>query len=210
MITLIYNKDGKIVLQTRQPNQTQKDEGIEVENIPEPEEKEGKRAELYYTEADGLFYQYRDRPLTDKEFRDQFKTPDQIYKELDLSTATLQQVKDAKMAQLDYLCSQEIMQGFDYTIDSTSYRFSLSIKAQQNFTGTQNRFDKGKITQIEWTVLNNSNGNIERITLDQATFESITDVVFDTIDTNVQRLRNTLQPQVESATTVEEVESVEW
>lgn len=41
--------------------------GIFVESVPEPENRPGKSAMLKYSEADGLYYEYTDRPLTPKE-----------------------------------------------------------------------------------------------------------------------------------------------
>lgn len=141
---------------------------------------------------------------------DRIKTASEKYKELDLATATLDEVKDAKMAQLDEACNISIINGFNYTINSVSYHFSCSISAQANFQGTDTLFKDGVITEAEWTVANNSTGKIERIILDQTTFNTLKFEVFKHIDVNVKRLRNTLEPLVESATTNQEIDSIVW
>lgn len=41
--------------------------GILVDSIPEPENLPGKSAVLKYSEADGLYYEYVDRPMTHEE-----------------------------------------------------------------------------------------------------------------------------------------------
>jgi hypothetical protein len=139
------------------------------------------------------------------------KSADQKYAELLADeSATIDEVKSAKLAQLDEACSNAIVSGFDYTVNTVSYHFSCSLSAQANFQGTDTLFKDGTITQAEWTVVNNSTGAIERIILDNATFNAIKLEVFKHINSNVSKLRNTLQPQVDSATTKAEVDAIAW
>jgi hypothetical protein len=139
------------------------------------------------------------------------KSADQKYTELVADeSATLDEVKPAKLAQLDEACSIAIVGGFNYTIGTKNYLFSCSLSAQANFQGTDTLFKDGTITQAEWTVVNNSTGATERIILDNATFNAIKLEVFKHINSNVSKLRNTLQPQVDSATTKAEVDAIVW
>jgi hypothetical protein len=144
------------------------------------------------------------------DFQNQFKTADEKYKEIDLSTADNTTVKKLKLAQLQELCTKTITEGFDFTVNSISYRFSCSLEAQANFQGADTLFKDSLITQAEWTVLNNSNGKIERILLNKTTFDSIKLQVFTHINSNISRLRNTLQPQVEAALTNQDIDKVVW
>jgi hypothetical protein len=114
------------------------------------------------------------------------------------------------MSQLEEACSSAITSGFDFTVNSVSYKFSCSLEAQANFQGADTLFKDGSITEAEWTVVNNSNGKIERVTLDMATFNSIKLQVFSHINSKISRLRNELQPLVESATTNADVDAVVW
>jgi hypothetical protein len=41
--------------------------GVFVDSVPEPENQPGKAAVLKYSEADGLYYEYVDRPLAQDE-----------------------------------------------------------------------------------------------------------------------------------------------
>jgi hypothetical protein len=127
-----------------------------------------------------------------------------------LTGTTLDQIKLKKIEELDKECGITIENGFDYTIGTTSYHFSCSLSAQANFQGTDTLFKDGAITQAEWTVVNNATGKIERIMLDNATFNAIKLEVFKHINSNVSKLRNTLQPQVDSATTKAEVDAIAW
>jgi len=138
------------------------------------------------------------------------KTADDIYNELDFTTATLDQVKQAKINQLNYFCNKAILEGFDYTINNISYHFSLSMEAQANFTGTDAMFKEGLLTSVKWTVVNNATGLVERVELDKATFDLVKLEAFNTINLNISKFRDTLQTQVENATTIEEVQSVVW
>jgi hypothetical protein len=114
------------------------------------------------------------------------------------------------MSQLEEACSSAITSGFDFTVGGTSYKFSCSLEAQANFQGADTLFKDGSITEAEWTVVNNSNGKIERVVLDMATFNSIKLQVFTHINSKISRLRNELQPLVESATTNADVDAVVW
>jgi hypothetical protein len=127
-----------------------------------------------------------------------------------LSGNTLDQLKEKKINELDEACNLAIINGFDYTIDTVSYHFSCSLSAQANFQGTDTLFKDGAITQAEWTVVDNATGKIERILIDNATFNAIKLEVFKHINSNVSQFRNTLQPQVEDALTKEEVASIVW
>jgi len=143
--------------------------------------------------------------------QEQLETPIDTYNEvINNPDSTLEQLKQAKIDQLDYLCSAEILKGFDYTINSTSYHFSLSIKAQSNFTGTNALFQEGRITNKRWTVVNNETGKIERIDLDKSTFDELKMEVDRVVDDNVSRFRDTLEPQVETATSKDDVENIKW
>jgi hypothetical protein len=152
------------------------------------------------------------KPLSEQvsALSEQLKSADEKYRELNVTTADLATLKSAKMSQLEEACSSAITSGFDFTVNSISYKFSCSLEAQANFQGADTLFKDGSITEAEWTVVNNANGKIERVTLDMATFNSIKLQVFTHINSKISRLRNTLQPLVESATTNADVDAVVW
>ncbi|MED1201936.1 hypothetical protein [Heyndrickxia acidicola] len=186
-----------------------------VDSIPHPNPQPGQSPVLYFNPTDKTFsYEYVDTPPTPEEqlkaLQDQLKTADQKYKELDLTTAALADVRNAKMVQLDEACNNTIVAGFDATVNGTSYKFSCSLAAQANFQGTDTLFKDGAITQAEWTVINTNTGKTERINIDQTTFNTLKLQVFQHINSNISKLRNTLQPQVEEATTNADVDKINW
>jgi hypothetical protein len=152
------------------------------------------------------------KPLSEQvsALSEQLKSADEKYRELNVTSTDLTTLKSAKMSQLEEACSSAITNGFDFTVGGTSYKFSCSLEAQANFQGADTLFKDGSITEAEWTVVNNSNGKIERVALDMTTFNSIKLQVFSHINSKISRLRNTLQPLVESATTNADVDAVVW
>jgi hypothetical protein len=126
------------------------------------------------------------------------------------SAELLQMAKDAKIAELTAKCDETILTGFSYTINAVPYHFFLTPEAQRNFQGAYQRFKDSKITVIRWTVLNNATGEWTRIDLDWLNFEPIADNYFDIVDSNIRKLRDTLEPQVMTATTIEAIGSIVW
>ncbi|HEX3075036.1 MAG TPA: hypothetical protein VHP30_15590 [Ignavibacteriales bacterium] len=114
------------------------------------------------------------------------------------------------MSQLDEACNMAITSGFTSTVGTTEYLFSCSLSAQANFQGTDALFKDALITEAQWTVVNVSTGAIERVILNQTDFSSVKLQVFQHINANISKFRNTLQPQVETATTNAEVDAIVW
>lgn len=138
------------------------------------------------------------------------KTADERYKGLDLASTPLSDLKKAKMEQLDEACNLSIVNGFEHTLGTKNYLFSCSLSAQSNFTGTDLLFKDGTITQAEWTVVDVVTDNVERVILNQTDFNAVKLKVFQHINSNISKFRNTLQPQVEVATTNNEVDLIVW
>lgn len=142
---------------------------------------------------------------------EQLKTPDDKYKEIEANPdTTLEELKKAKMEQLDYLCSVNIVKGFDFTINGESKHFSLSLVAQSNMQETGAMFRDGITTSEKWTVVDNATGKTERVDLDEATFNDVRNAGRVVVRDSVSKLRDTLEPQVHAATTVDEVKAITW
>lgn len=120
----------------------------------------------------------------------------------------LQIVKEVKMQELSEACQKEIYGYFDVQIGSTTYSFSFDQEAQANFNSTMLLFMQGIISEIDWTA---HKGDItERITLNKETFEQIYRIGFQRKNELINRLRKELQPMVENAQTIEEVQQIMW
>lgn len=140
----------------------------------------------------------------------EIQTAEQKYNRLDKNITSIEDLKRFKMEMLDEACNKAIVNGFDFIVNEISYRFSCSITAQANFQGTDTLFKDGFISEAEWTVINTTTGAIERIMIDKAIFNQLKLEVFMHINSNISKLRNFLQPLVESATSIEEVDSINW
>lgn len=104
-----------------------------------------------------------------------------------------------KLASLRKDCSEAIYGYFNSTVDGIEYRFSCDAEAQSNFEKVDRAFEKDRITTINWTAYD-ANNNIVRLSLDYVKFEGIYMSHLQHIQGNISRLRDTLQPEVESAT----------
>lgn len=78
MIYLKFEQDGTVSTQHFMPfderyglgktrEELEAEGGVFVDTVPEPENRPGKSAVLKYSEADGLYYEYIDRPMTQEE-----------------------------------------------------------------------------------------------------------------------------------------------
>jgi hypothetical protein len=116
--------------------------------------------------------------------------------------------KELKLIYFGKVCQEQILGYFKATVNGVEYDFSFDREAQQNFTGTLALFTEGLITEMEWTAW--LNGQAERIILDKPTFLSIINVAFAHKNSKISHLRNDIQPLIEQATTIAEVEAISW
>ena len=120
----------------------------------------------------------------------------------------LQQAKGLKDTELNKACENAILSGFNHVINGVEYHFSFDIEAQINFQGSAKLLDDGVVEEIKWTVRNN--GQYERISINKSIMDELTLVILQHKDENISKYRDELMPQVEDATTVEEVKKIEW
>lgn len=120
----------------------------------------------------------------------------------------LKVIKEDKMDELTKQCQEDILGYFNAKIGEVEYRFSFDYEAQQNFNGTLSFFDRGLIPNVQWTAY--KDGEAIRITLTEEEFMNVVMTAFAFKNSKISRLRNELQPLVEKAETIEEVESIKW
>ncbi|MCD4839758.1 DUF4376 domain-containing protein [Neobacillus sedimentimangrovi] len=121
---------------------------------------------------------------------------------------TLQKAKKFKIQEMSNRCNAEILGYFKAIVNGVEYEFSFDQEAQTNFIGTLSLFNNGMIEEAEWTAW--KNGEVNRLTLTKQQFMQVVKAAFDHKDSNVKRFRNELQPMIEQATTIEEVEAIDW
>lgn len=149
-----------------------------------------------------------DKPLPQPNWKPVFKNG--VWVETVKTVDLLTPAKIAKISELETKCDSAIVNGFDYSVNGVSYRFSCSLAAQANFQGADALFKDGTISEVEWTVTNNTSGVVERISFGVDIFNELKLQVFNHINSNVSKLRNTLQLRVEGATTQSELDAIVW
>ncbi|QKE74776.1 hypothetical protein HPK19_19440 [Arthrobacter citreus] len=120
----------------------------------------------------------------------------------------LEIAKTKKMSDLGTECDNTILGRFKATIDGVEYLFSNDSVAQANFDKLMFAFDKGFLTEIRWTAYD-MEGNVVRVLITPPTMITLFVAHLTHIQENIVKLRDILQPQVESAT-VEELELITW
>lgn len=120
-----------------------------------------------------------------------------------------QKAKETKLAELRQKCNETILGRFPADVDGVTYWFSCDTEAQANFDKVDRAFDKGRMTQIGWTAYT-ADGEVVRLTLDAINFEPVYLGHLYHIQANIAKLRDMLQPRLESVTTAEEVMKISW
>jgi hypothetical protein len=120
----------------------------------------------------------------------------------------LMQAKSDKLAEMTAVCEEQILGYFEATVNTVAYLFSFDREAQQNFNGTLTFFSEGLITEVEWTV--HLNDKVTRISMSKDQFMTVVVTAFSHKNMNISKLRNDIQPRIENAVTLEEVNAISW
>lgn len=120
----------------------------------------------------------------------------------------LERAKNNKMEELQKKCQETIEAGFSYNYNDTEYWFSLDAEAQSNFISAYQIMRDGLITEVPWTV--KVNNEYSRLIINVEMMKDISNLILLHKTNNIAKFRDILSPIVESATTIEEVESITW
>jgi membrane peptidoglycan carboxypeptidase len=121
-------------------------------------------------------------------------------------------LKKAKMIELEQACGQAIVGTFTAQVNGVTYSFSNSTSAQSNFKDAKDAWTYGYIpnTQtIKWTAYD-SNGNVVRLDLTEEQFDPVNIARMTWQQTNVSKLRDILEPQVNAATSQTDLDKIVW
>lgn len=127
----------------------------------------------------------------------------------DIQEISLQQAKERKMEELDYHCERTILGRFKATVDTVEYSFSNDAEAQSNFKDGMWALENNKASTVKWTAYD-LNGNVVRLDLDLLKLSDVNIARLTHQQSQVSKFRDTLEPQVWAATTIEEVEAIVW
>ena len=184
-------------------------EGVVVEDtdIPEkPEERAGYEIQMFIEpEEPKIWFEYVEK-LSVEEQINRIKsplTPIDEYKRLDLNTAPLDEIKNLKVKELNYLCEKDILSGFT-AFNGNRYGFSYTDQTNFNQRLTTLTFNPS-ITEVEWKT---ENAGI--ITHQKEDFVTI--ALTDAENHKMSRIQKywLLKYQTLNATTAEEVDLIKW
>jgi len=116
--------------------------------------------------------------------------------------------KEAKLEELRAICQSTIESGFSYTFDGTQYWFSLDAEAQSNFLSAYQVMRDDIITEIPWTV--KVDGVYSRLLVDKGMMEELALAIMVHKTNNIAKLRDFLTPLIQEATSVEDVDAIQW
>lgn len=116
--------------------------------------------------------------------------------------------KDMKDRELNKACQDSILAGFTHTIDGVEYFFSYDMQAQTNFGDSRALLNDGIITQVPWTVKQGE--EYARITITKEIMDALTLTILMHKTANISKYRDVLLPLVNKATSLEEIQAVDW
>lgn len=120
----------------------------------------------------------------------------------------LEDMKVKKDSELNTACRNAILDGFIHRVNGVDYHFSFDTEAQLNFQGAERLLNGGMTQEILWTV--RKDGEYTRIPIDGKIINELVVAILKHKNDNVSKYRDILMPLVESATTIEEVNSISW
>ncbi|NGQ94997.1 hypothetical protein G3578_07335 [Brevibacillus sp. SYP-B805] len=147
------------------------------------------------------------KPITEIR-RESANTADEWYRSLIESDADLEELKAAKLAQLNEACGVAITGYFTAEVRGETYEFSYDAEAQDNFQDTRFAFADGAVQTVRWTA--HKDGQVVRIDMNANEFNQVYYAGLAHKQAQISRFRDELQPIVEAATTKEEVDAVNW
>ena len=138
-------------------------------------------------------------------------TADELYKQIDIEKTSIEDLRKAKDAQLNYLCEKHITDGFQFQPENETklYRFSYDTEAQLNFQGSIMIASTNPQYQAIWTCYDENN-KVCRVTLTASDFVKLPMIMVTHKDNAISKYRDTLEPQLKQAETKEEIDSINW
>ena len=113
-----------------------------------------------------------------------------------------------KKNELSRRCHEDIISLFEVEIDGRSYGFSYDIEAQTNMQETYQMFQNNVINEINWSA--RSNKEKIRVTLNKSKFEKVYYEGIKHKQALISKLKDKLEPLVDSAKSEEELDSIHW
>lgn len=128
----------------------------------------------------------------------------------DINKELLAQAKTAKKTELNEICNQIIINGFQYEVNGTLYRFSYDLEAQNNFRDAREAITLGLAQEIEWTAYRVDTGERVRIMVNGQHLKEMMLTQLTHKNTTIAYYNRLLLEKVEPATDVNVVQAIGW
>ena len=126
-----------------------------------------------------------------------------------LCIVKVQQAKDSKFNELNNACNMTILGYFTALVNGIEYSFSNDSEAQDNFKDGLWALEGNHATTVKWTAYD-VNGDVIRLDLDLVNLNNVNMARLTHKNDQVAKLRDTLEPQLNLATTIDEVKAIMW
>lgn len=120
----------------------------------------------------------------------------------------LQEKKENKKEELSTHCHEDIIDSFESEVKGIMYRFSYDMEAQTNMQETYQMFQNNVIDEISWSARRGDEKI--RVLLNKRDFENLYYNGVKHKQSCISKLKDVLEPMVDSASSEEELESIEW
>lgn len=116
--------------------------------------------------------------------------------------------KQRQLQDLDVSCNLSILAGFTYEYKGTSYQVSYSKNKQQRFEEFARIFSMSDATTVEWEFI--LDGNLVYHPLTKLEFLTLSTYATLIKQNKIDKLNKELTDLVNQATTVEEIQAIQW
>lgn len=120
----------------------------------------------------------------------------------------LKESKVDKKNELSQKCHEAIISLFEVEIGRKTYGFSYDMEAQTNMQETYQMFQNNVINEISWSA--RSNREKIRVTLNKSEFEKVYYEGIKHKQALISKLKDKLEPLVDSTKSEEELNSISW
>ena len=117
-------------------------------------------------------------------------------------------MRELKKQELSQVCHNDIISSFEVNIRGKTYGFSYDMEAQTNMQETYQMFQNNVIDEINWSA--RSNKEKVRITLNKSEFERVYYEGIKHKQALISKLKDKLEPLVDSTKSKEELDSIHW
>lgn len=126
-----------------------------------------------------------------------------------LFNEALEAAMNAKQAELNQACSDELTYGYTYTINGTSYRFSFDLDAQANFMASKSLLEAGKVPTVPWTAYQDGTARV-RIDLSLDDIEGMEMAQFHHKEEIVGKYNDLLINHLYPSVNISQINAITW